>query len=1116
MARQRQYEKTDQLSHILKRPDTYVGAVKKQTLENQYLGHVTEDGLSLELKEYVRVSPALIRIFVEILSNALDNIWRSKEDDVKMSKIKVIIDDDTISIFNDGSWIPIEIHDKENLYIPELIFGELLTSSNYNDDEERYGSGRNGLGGKLTNIFSTEFSIEVISPTEEGFSVYRQKWSNNMKEKTKPKITHRKSAVPSTKVTWKADFARFNCTKYGSQILGLYKRYVFDSAMVGGSQGVSVYFNGRKLPISNLKDYARLFSEEKELIEFKSKDSIVVLVPADSYQVVAFTNGICNPDGGVHVDTWANAIFKPLLAKFNKKGKPQVKIADLRKYFLMLVKCDLPNPEFTSQSKTKLASPRPVAKVSSKQINAIAKWSFAEDIRDLIKAKEFLTLKKTEKRSKKFQKIPGYDPANLAGTKESPQCICIFTEGLSAKTYGARGIEKGAFGKSGRDWFGLFPLRGKMLNVRNSKVSTISKNKEITNAISALGLRFGVDYTEEKNFKQLNYGKVALLCDADVDGVHICGLLLNFFHTLFPSLLQREEPYVVGMETPIVRIYEPRGHLLFYTEREVKEFDTNPENRKKKRKYYKGLGTSNNKEVMETFGERVTRYYLDEDGDESMSMVFDAKNSDKRKEWLSRYNPRAIQDFEEDTSITRFINERLIEFSIDDCGRSIPNILDGLKESQRKILYAVFKKKLKYGGKALKVAQLAGYVAEQTDYHHGETCLYDTIVGLANDIIGKNNLPYFFRDGQYGTRLSGGKDASAGRYIFTKLDQLTRLLFPEVDDDLLPRIKNGGEKLEPKFYIPIIPTVLLNGCSAGIGTGWSCSIPLYNPRDLIKQCLRWIEGEDLQEIHPWYRNFKGRIKQINRRKSVGSHYVTEVRYETSGVIERKRNKIKVSELPIGMWTDKFKEFMEDLLEKKEIKSLHNYSTPQKVHFEITEHQNGIKCNLDNLKLKTYITNTNMVLFHPSGKIKKFGDGGGVGGVQEIITLFCTFRMKLYEKRKKRQLEAARHSHLVASQKYSFLAAVMNDELVVHRRKKEEIETDMEVMEFVRIDDSFDYLLRLNILSFTEEKLKSLHDEIQKVQQQIEALEETEAANVWKHELEVFLEEYDKWEKKMAY
>ena len=201
------------------------------------------------------------------------------------------------------------------------------------------------------------------------------------------------------------------------------------------------------------------------------------------------------------------------------------------------------------------------------------------------------------------------------------------------------------------------------------------------------------------------------------------------------------------------------------------------------------------------------------------------KNSDKRKEWLSQYNPRAIQDFEEDTSITRFINERLIEFSIDDCGRSIPNILDGLKESQRKILYAVFKKKLKYNGKALKVAQLAGYVAEQTDYHHGETCLYDTIVGLANDIIGKNNLPYFFRDGQYGTRLSGGKDASAGRYIFTKLDQLTRLLFPEVDDSLLPRIKNGGEKLEPKFYIPIIPTVLLNGCSAGYRDG----LVLFHP-----------------------------------------------------------------------------------------------------------------------------------------------------------------------------------------------------------------------------------------------------------------------------------------------
>ena len=1116
---QRQYEKTDQLTHILKRPDTYVGATKNQKLTNQYLGHVKDQDLSLVFNEYVRASPALIRIFIEILSNALDNIWRSEEDKVKMSKIKVDINEDEISVYNDGSWIPIEIHEKEKLYIPEMIFGELLTSSNYDDDQERYGSGRNGLGCKLTNVFSTSFSIEVIAPTKEGeFKVFRQSWSNNMREKTKPRITKRKSAIPSTKVTWTADFPRFNCTKYSDAILGLYTRYIFDSAMIAGTKGVSVYYNGKKLPISNLKDYARLFTEETEIMEFKTKNSVVVIVPAESQQTVAFTNGIYNPDGGVHVDAWSSAIFKPLIAKFNKPGKPQIKINDVKQHFLMIVKCDLPNPEFTSQSKTCLASPKPETKVTTKQINSIMKWPFAEDIKDLIKAKEMMTLKKTERKSKKFKKIPGYDPANFAGTKKSLECTCIFTEGQSAKTYGVRGIEKGAFGKEGRDWFGLFPLRGKLLNVRNAKVTTISKNAEISNAIHALGLKFGVDYTDDKNFATLNYGKVALLCDADVDGVHICGLLLNFFHTLFPSLLKRKKPYVVGMETPIVRVYESGGnHRLFYTEREVKQYDANStENKRRKRKYYKGLGTSNNAEVKETFGERITEYHLDDQGDNCMSMVFDGKNSDKRKEWLANYDPAQFHDYEEKMPISRFINERLIEFSLDDCGRSIPNVLDGMKESQRKIMFAVFLRKLKYTGKSLKVAQLAGYTAEHTDYHHGEQCLYDTVVRMANDIVGLNNIPYLFRDGQFGTRLVGGKDAAAGRYIYTKEDVLTRLLFPIVDDELLPRTKSEGEKLEPKFYIPIIPTVLLNGCSAGIGTGWSCSIPLYNPIDLIDQCRRWIAGDEILDIDPWYRNFKGTIEKVTRRKKVGYDYYDETRYVTSGVITRKKNKVSVTELPIGMWTEKFKEFAEDLLERKEIKSLKNYSTPQKVHFEITEHPNGIKCNLDNLKLKSYLSTTNMVLFHPNGSIKKFGDEGGKGGIQEIINLFCTLRMKLYEKRKKTQLKTFKHSHTISSQKYSFLSAVMNDELILHRRKKEEIEKDMNDMQFVKIDESYDYLLRLNILSFTEEKLQHLQEEIRKIESQIKLLEDTSPGDIWLSELETFEQKYTEWERKMAY
>ena len=135
-----------------------------------------------------------------------------------------------------------------------------------------------------------------------------------------------------------------------------------------------------------------------------------------------------------------------MLAKFNKKNKPTVSIRDIKQFFRILIKADLPNPEFSSQSKTCLTAPTPKPKVTKKHIATLMKWKFADKVQDIIKGKELLTLKKVEKKKKTFQKIPGYDPANFAGTKKSGECVCIFTEGLSAKTYGARGIEKGFIG----------------------------------------------------------------------------------------------------------------------------------------------------------------------------------------------------------------------------------------------------------------------------------------------------------------------------------------------------------------------------------------------------------------------------------------------------------------------------------------------------------------------------------------------------------------------------------------------------------------------------------------------------------------------------------------------
>ena len=1109
----RKYEKTDQLTHIRKRPDTYVGSRKLQTLTSHCVADVLAQTPTLITKN-ISYIPAMLRIFVEIVSNAIDNIYRSEEDSINMTKIKIDIDQETgeTSVWNDGMWIPLDKHEETGLAIPHLIFGELLTSDNYDDTRDRQGSGRNGYGAKLTNVFSTTFKIEIGVPDDsgDGLIVYRQTWSEGMTKFTKATITKRKTGNPYTCVTWIPDFEYFNITKYSEDIISLYYRYIYDSAMIAGCSKVSVWLNNKKVPISNLKEYAKLFTDSEELLEMKTSNSTVVLIPSKTFSFSAFTNGVHNSDGGVHLDLWSNAIFRPLMNKFNTKGRPQVSMRDIKQFFRILIKCDLPSPEFSSQSKTYLTSPSPEVKVTTKNISTLMKWDFAEKVHDIIKGKELLSLKKIERKKKTFQKIPGYDPANLSGSVKSSECILIFTEGLSAKAYAARGIDKGFIGNKdmpqikGRDYFGLFPLRGKLLNVKNAKTLSIANNKEIKNSIAAINLRIDVDYTLEKNFKTLNYGKIAILCDADVDGIHIKGLLINMFHTLFPTLLKREDPFIISMETPIVRVFEGRKAHIFYNEAKYKEFITKPGKAKLKKKYYKGLGTSSNKEVMETFGEKIIKYTFDENADENMGLLFKSTQADSRKTWLTNYDPKnTLSDGKgkvSDMTITDFINYNMIQFSIDDCGRSIPHILDGLKESQRKILYSVFKKKLTYTSKTLKVAQLSGYVAEHSGYHHGEQCLYDTIIKLANDIVGMNNIPLLYRDGQYGTRLQGGKDAAAGRYIFTKADQLTRLIFPAIDDNLLPRHHDDGDLIEPKFYIPIIPMILVNG-TIGIGTGWSCSIPTYNPIDLISACKTWIsKGDDsVPELHPWFRNFKGSVEQES-----------PTRHITSGIFERKGNKVTISELPIGLWTDKYKEFLEDLLEQKLIKSLKNYSTPQVVKFVITESRNGLKCTRENLKLTSAINTTNMVLFTPNGKLRKFNT------VKEILINFCKCRLSLYNKRREYLIKIMEKEVKIASNKMKYLEAVMNETLIIFKRSELEIISDMETMKLEKNKDSYDYLLNLTSRSFSQDKLDTLQKEIDALSTKLKEALKKSGKECWLSELATLKTEYNKWQKKLSY
>ena len=1129
------YRKYTPIQHILNRPDMYCGSTKP--VDQECLVSDPDDGYQLG-RQNVRIAPALIRIIVEALSNAIDNVGRSKSADVICSRIDVSIDSETgvTSIKNDGLVVPITQHDSEKCYNHSLIFGQLLTGSNYDDSEKREDiSGRNGVGVKLTNVFSnpdTGFTVEGVDPSSGKKLV--QTWTNNMQNTSGPKVTSSKIKSGYTKVTWSPDFPRFGLEGYTPDIVKLYTRFVVDAAML---TKVPVYLNGVRIPAKSLTDYVGLYPgvEKSESILLKGKSSEAVLIPSHGKPItVSFVNGVFTKLGGQHVDAWTEAIFRPLLAKFQKKDGPAFNIKDLKPFFSLFVVASVDRPEFDSQDKNKLEAPTlSIGAMKAKEVNAIMKWSTSEDIKDMLRSKELLVLKKAERRQKKFVKIDGLDGANNAGTKHSQDCTLILCEGLSAKTYAVAGISKGAFGKAGRDWFGILPLRGKLLNVRNASPAMIAKNSVVTDIIKAIGLHHEYDYTQAKNLNTLYYGRVMLMTDADVDGIHIEGLVLNMIQTLFPTLFNsdRQNSFLVSMKTPIARIKRRPRDLLFYDENRFKKYiDEAPEGSKLRIKYYKGLGTTKAEDVPDTFAEKIVSLRVEEADSTALNTVFHKSLADTRKVWLGNFVPGqssfSLDDLPKESTLsaTDFVNNELVKFSHDDCKRSIPG-MDGLKEGQRKILYALKKRKMHFTSDSVKVAQLGGYIAEHSNYHHGEQNLYDTLVKMAQEYPGSNNIPLMYRDGMFGTRLEGGKDAASARYIYTRPDRLTELLYMESDDPILDRVVDDGDLVQPVQYTPILPMHFINGC-LGIGTGWSSTIPCYNPEEMIKAILTWLDndgdvmipidddepnGEDMciiPEPKPWYRGYKGAIEKISERK-----------YQTTGVFERKAGGKKptviVRELPIGMWTNRFKEICEDLLEAKQIHSFKNYSTPKEVNFEIVETPDGIECNLKTLKLTSTIATSNIVVFDENEQLRRYPS------IMHGVNEFCKVRIVNYEKRKAFQISNLGNDIRRMGNKERFIREciavkpskkINESDVPLDIFNEPEAETcqELENRGYDREDGNYGYLLKLEIRTFSAEKVAALQKDIENKKSDLATLSKFSAADLWRRDIKAFQKEYPKF------
>jgi len=746
--------------------------------------------------------------------------------------------------------------------------------------------------------------------------------------------------------------------------------------------------------------------------------------------------------------------------------------------------------------------------VSDKFIEKIAKMGIMDAACALTEIKVNKAVKKLDgQKTKTIRGIPKLVDANWAGTEKSNQTIIIFCEGDSAKA----GIVSGLSSED-RNTIGVYPMKGKIMNVRGETNTRISENKEISDIKKILGLEMNREYkTIEDVHKHLRYSKVMFMCDADLDGNHIKGLGINLFQSVWPSLIQIPG-FISFMSTPILKARKGTQELAFYNEGEYQKWKdeiTEEVVKNWKIKYYKGLGTSTGKEFREYFKEKkIVGFEYSEQSDDLIDMIFNKKRADDRKGWLREYDRSLYLDTTHSSiPYEEFINKELIHFSKYDCDRSIPNLMDGLKISLRKILFSAFKKKLTT---EIKVAQFSGYISENSCYHHGEASLNAAIIGMAQNFVGSNNINLFMPNGQMGTRLMGGQDAASERYIYTQLSRITRCIFPEKDDPILQYLNDDGTPVEPIYYAPIIPMVLVNG-SKGIGTGFSTHVLSYHPNDIIQYLKNKLMGEENTiTFIPYYDGFTGEITQLKE-----GQFMIRGSYEIISM-----DKIRITELPVGVWTNDYKEFLESLTETTDtktgkkvppvIKDYDDMSKDTTIDFiitlqkgkleELTATQDGI---YKQFKLISTVSTTNMHLFDADDKLKKYNT------IPEIIDDYYVKRLEMYQIRKDYLIDEIQRALILLDNKARYIQENLDGTIDLRKKKREEVNkmlTD-KGYDMVNEDEDYKYLTRMPMDSVTEENVKKLMDEQEKKNKELIDIQNTTIPEMWLHELILLEEEY---------
>lgn len=907
------YTQEEAVDAVYKRPGMWLGSDKPYEREEWCLDLET---MKPE-KRLVDFPQVPVNVFREVVANCMDGIvnsfkngWEGRPDGGP--SVEFTLNKHTITATNYGVPIAVKKRSKDGKWIPEVLYSNMFSSSNFQNTETKNAGGTNGIGAKGVNIFSTEHIVEIL----DGFNgkKFRQVWRNNMKETDGPEVTnYPKGSESSVTVTYKLDFERFGYkTKKGYPqdiqdmfafiVLGnsftakqpvSFNGQIFDQYFHIKDYGEFIY--GQKL--DNVVYYYELLDEDNHVIKKKKypdgskrptpvdkhtgrlvipKVELMFIDPPKGQEgtIVSFASHIITIDNGVQVDAAVNRIG-PVLRDYvnnrtgtrtnnNKpkgkgKGKakpkePQYKITmkHVRPAITLIVSVTLPEPGFPNQYKTQLVSPTPEYEgLDEKVYKPMMQWNLVEHLRGALRAMELTSLHKTDGRKVRNVKTKRSQDADWAGGPKSKQCTLLAVEGDSAKGYANTMI--GYLGTDAKNTWGVFTARGKVINPGKASVARIQANIEFNELKRMLGLKHETDYTKEENFKQLRYGKLMMMTDMDHDGTHIKTLVWWLLFYFFPSLFQRND-FFYEYRTKYLRVQKGKKKVDFFTTHEFEDWKAEtPDWKKWKQRYFKGMGSSKDsdvKEDVEEIDEHIIKLKYTQDCDQKFEDNFGKDSADRRKEIITEWEKCKDKRFEVEKEMlfSTILDKELILYVLTSLERAIPKFGDGYKKSQCQIIYGIMKHWSAATGHKPVVVAQLVGIIAMSVAYHHGP----DALGEAIMVMGRN----FIGSNNVPLICDDGQFGSVleggkDRASPRYPSTLPRKYFYKIfrkDDAPILEYNYEGELQVEPKVFYPVVPTALLNGFDGIATGYRAVCPNYNPYDLIEWIMSWLTQGPLKNL----------------------------------------------------------------------------------------------------------------------------------------------------------------------------------------------------------------------------------------------------------------------------